>query len=440
MKKKKKPILKTKANERCGSWYIDPTKREVHSAYFKSTDGHVNKWDFSVKRNNMHLATLIAQHKGCIIVDSTRKGKRFSDALSKTIPIWCSTINRTYDMLGKQDWDKAFYSLPSIVPRSEHDQIADQIPKFVEKLLESGYNLYNLAPILEKPFRPLWYSPQSLESLMLSKPNFDDLPFWPVICLSASEAVDHGYQSRPGYLYVQGSGDDHESWSHGLTPDIFWNNREYILESKAQCEERVKECVKNSLSSKSIKKTYTFIRPTPIAIGNKLSTVFDVVIDCTDKESELPFTDYLDLPTDSTTKGRRAIPENIKKAIEFAREPLSENQKILIHCEEDTDQSVGLLLAILTEYFDVEGNLCLENRPPVDKKVISKHLVRITSCWSKASPKKATINRVHEHFLSSPTTESLESSLDLSELAIIESASSNAATSSTDLAASNKDA
>src|SRR5690554_6419149 len=29
----------------------------------------------------------------CIIVDSTRKGKRVPDALSKTIPIWCATIN-----------------------------------------------------------------------------------------------------------------------------------------------------------------------------------------------------------------------------------------------------------------------------------------------------------------------------------------------------------
>lgn len=29
-----------------------------------------------------------------ILVDSTRRGKRMPDALSKTVPIWCGVINR----------------------------------------------------------------------------------------------------------------------------------------------------------------------------------------------------------------------------------------------------------------------------------------------------------------------------------------------------------
>src|SRR5690242_5040010 len=35
------------ANERCGSWYINPSDK-VGSAYFKSTDGHHGQWDFSL--------------------------------------------------------------------------------------------------------------------------------------------------------------------------------------------------------------------------------------------------------------------------------------------------------------------------------------------------------------------------------------------------------
>lgn len=34
---------------------------------------------------------------GCIIVDSTRRGKRFPDSMSKTIPIWCCVLNRAIE-------------------------------------------------------------------------------------------------------------------------------------------------------------------------------------------------------------------------------------------------------------------------------------------------------------------------------------------------------
>lgn len=70
-----------------------------------------------------------------------------------------------------------------------------------------------ISSMLKKPLRPLWYTPQS--SIFINDlPNFEELPFWPVICLSASQAVESGCQARPGYLYVQGSGDDQEAWCH----------------------------------------------------------------------------------------------------------------------------------------------------------------------------------------------------------------------------------
>ena len=63
------------ANERCGSWYIDPEKKGG-SAYFKSTDGHTGVWKFSSRRLNLHLLKTIGKNDGCITVDSTRRGKR----------------------------------------------------------------------------------------------------------------------------------------------------------------------------------------------------------------------------------------------------------------------------------------------------------------------------------------------------------------------------
>lgn len=53
------------ANERCGSWYIDPA-RKAASAYFKSTDGHTGQWKFSTRRLNLHLLELIGRHDGSV--------------------------------------------------------------------------------------------------------------------------------------------------------------------------------------------------------------------------------------------------------------------------------------------------------------------------------------------------------------------------------------
>jgi tRNA A64-2'-O-ribosylphosphate transferase len=53
------------ANERCGSWYINP-ETKGGSAYFKSTDGHTGVWKFSSRRLNLHLLELIGKHDGCV--------------------------------------------------------------------------------------------------------------------------------------------------------------------------------------------------------------------------------------------------------------------------------------------------------------------------------------------------------------------------------------
>ncbi len=51
------------ANERCGSWYI-PTDKKVDSAYFKSTDGHVGQWSFSLRRLNLQILALVGRTGG----------------------------------------------------------------------------------------------------------------------------------------------------------------------------------------------------------------------------------------------------------------------------------------------------------------------------------------------------------------------------------------
>jgi Rit1 N-terminal domain len=70
---------------------------------------------------------------------------------------------------------------------------------------DSSYAL----PELPRPLRPLWITPASARFPCIAP----DASFLPVICVSASRAVDAGTERRmEGFSYVQGSGDDHELW------------------------------------------------------------------------------------------------------------------------------------------------------------------------------------------------------------------------------------
>ncbi|KAF8504615.1 tRNA A64-2'-O-ribosylphosphate transferase [Russula emetica] len=92
---------------RCGAWYTDPAIAHPSAhAYFKSTDGHHGNWSFArisstihccLQRHVRHVAMTSLQ---LILVDSTRAGKRLPDALSKTVLIWCTVINRAITLRG----------------------------------------------------------------------------------------------------------------------------------------------------------------------------------------------------------------------------------------------------------------------------------------------------------------------------------------------------
>lgn len=105
----------------------------------------------------------------------------------------------------------------------------------------------SLAEKFTKPLRPIWYTPES--RFFSDEPlDFSDSGFFPVICLSASIPITSPeMQLRNGYTYIQGSGDDHETWSQGLSPRLFWQNHEEIMEAgRAECENAVLEVVARS--------------------------------------------------------------------------------------------------------------------------------------------------------------------------------------------------
>ncbi|CAO3671838.1 unnamed protein product [Umbelopsis vinacea] len=407
------------ANERCGSWYIEPQQDRQHvSAYFKSTDGHTGQWKFNLRRMNLQLIDVIATTGGCIIVDSTRRGKRLPDALSKTIPIWCAVINRAISLNGYESdaWDSKLYTLPSIISSSEHAQIAVMIDGFARNMLKTGVDVEEIRRKIKKPLRPLWFTPQSS---FLECPDYSDSPFLPVICLSASQFVEGGSQARHGYMYVQGSGDDEESWSLGLTAPMFWRHHQEFLSCDAStCEQLATQIASDNkhFSEQDAAKfhAYSYVGNTKIAIGTWTSGEpplcwknFDIVVNCTDQEfpennQEMYRRRYIQLKIPAGKKGQHLLYECIPNAIQFCQEPITKGKSILVHCIEGKDRAVGIALALLVKFYDTKGNLHEDTSQPinVDKSYIQQHLINIMNSRPQARPSRATLKKINTYFMS----------------------------------------
>ncbi|CAM9229889.1 unnamed protein product, partial [Hapterophycus canaliculatus] len=252
------------ANLRNGLWY---GRDWDGTCYFKSTDGHSGRWAFSYTRLNMHLAAAAAASGGCIVVDSTRAGKRFPDSLTATVPIWCCLLNRLvapeHNTVGrvsscsaggqsgcdegasppsKHDsdsvWDTALHT-PRWLSESEADQIEERMSGWIDGLGNAREALSKrLRPCLRKPLRAVWLSPEShLVEGMMPACSPDDLSFTPVICVSASKVVTpECHRQQHSWVYLQGAGDDEEHWSSGITPEQFWKNSERLVGLAKGCD------------------------------------------------------------------------------------------------------------------------------------------------------------------------------------------------------------
>ncbi|XP_038700911.1 tRNA A64-2'-O-ribosylphosphate transferase isoform X2 [Tripterygium wilfordii] len=262
------PELPLLANLRCGFWYYPKFDA---TCYFKSTDGHTNNWSFNTSRLNLHVAQLAGQKGGCIIVDSTRRGKRFPDSMSKTIPSWTCVLNRAIlnhknrnrsngslekasstchqhsecSGLVSCDWDSSLH-LPLWVSATERAAIEDRLEEWTRQLEACGADIASLVSCLRKPLRPLWISQKTV--IWLNEvPGLDSWDFTPIILVSASSSVgisQHKTTSEFSWNYIPGAGDDEESWARGLSPHHFWKQAYDLISSGPDvCNQKVADII-----------------------------------------------------------------------------------------------------------------------------------------------------------------------------------------------------
>ncbi|KAG0708686.1 tRNA A64-2'-O-ribosylphosphate transferase [Suillus ampliporus] len=384
------PSLPLIPNMRCGAWYTNPDTASDERAYFKSTDGHTGNWSFNLRRPNLHVLPLICAHAGLLLVDSTRAGKRMPDALSKTVPIWCAVINRAVlkttpemnlDVDADADaWNTKLYTPPGVVSAQEHDQMEKKLDGWADELVASFYVL----PKLKYPLRPIWITPST--TVFPKFPDSDaERRFYPIICISASKQVLDGVERRvTGFAYIQGSGDDHELWSMGLTPAQFWKHKSNILHANRSELPTLVHTLTSStknLETRTNSDLNASFCPTPIHhVRGRLSVCTNDDLLCSPdaldgeafavvylssadqappvlKDRDRPR--FLCIVTPQGKKGQHHFLHTIlPQALPFISLHLQNARRVCIACSSGTDMSIGVTLAALTKFFDDSGEFC----------------------------------------------------------------------------------
>jgi tRNA A64-2'-O-ribosylphosphate transferase len=240
-----------------------------------------------------------------------------------------------------------------------------------------------------------------------------------VLC-TASRRADGAEASEGGY--VQGAADDHEAWSHGLTPPIFWKNKDLLMSTSEEDAPDVVAKLIAEESANGTSSTATLIKPTSnlyiASSQNADFSNFDVVISCTAEPfgsealKRAKVKHYLPLKCQTGKLGSRDLRNELLRLLHFFSDFPEPSTRILICCPTGTDLSVGTALAILCLYAKDNGIIDLSKRrssTSIDKNLIKQRLSWITTSKPALNPSRATLQSVNSVLLPSqdPKTISL---------------------------------
>lgn len=339
------------------------------------------------------------------------------DALSKTVPIWISVLNR---VLWPEDEEAGVLSTPpSVVSEMENAQITARLEDFVKSFLELGLNLEKLRKELGKPMRPLWVTPES--QLLAEGEGAEDIfpGYHAVILVTSSRRVSGTEVGEGGY--VQGSGDDTENWAHGLTPPVFWANKDLLLGTpEGELPEMIERLVAEAEAAKLVNEgkegqpfdavpPTTTIRVLPMAELPKQEEedVYVVLSPATTKEEtwkpENKSARILTCGVGTGKLGARALRQAMPVIVAFVTEHLSKGEfkgeiRFTISCPDGKDLSVGCALALLCLLYEESGKILPPseiNVKGIDKLFIKKRLTWISNWKPDANPSRSTLQSVN---------------------------------------------
>lgn len=424
------------ANERCGGWYIPPSLKVRDgkgrsgsgsgSVYFKSTDGHYGQWGFSLRRVNLGgWIDAMGERGGVVVVDSTRRGKSWSDALRRTVPIWVGVVNAVcFGGKGAEEEEEGWLQSPQGeegVGASERAQIEGRLEGWCRGLRELGVDVGELRARLRRPIRCVWvcHGGRGLEEGWRGDGTENVL-----VLASASRRV-RGAEVSEG-RYVQGAGDDSEGWARGLTSELWWENWERLLgATEEEVEGMIDEIVateKDKLGSsqgqlvKIEKAGKLFVGTGSMANAER----WDLVINCQGQGEDGKYMLYLGCREGKL--GSKDLREKLA-SVKAIAEPLLQRKPeccMLVTCSTGRDLSIGVALMLLCLFFDeidrsgpvippTRSDVWAGKADPsklsssVDKLFIKQRLAWITASKPDANPSRATLQAVNAFLIDRPS-------------------------------------
>lgn len=388
--------------------------------YFKSTDGHVGTYAMSLKRLNLSLIEVLHEYGGCILVDSSVR-KLLPDSFSRTIPIYCAVMNRialkyrTEFGLPSDDewWDTALHTPCDIVSPEEYVEISNLIESRVELLYQSKaiVDIPRFIDIMKKPIRAIWVANGSVQrdTINSHSSSIDADKYFTIVCCNPSHYNTEGGRhhihriegcndsggdydneenklfNQQSYYYIPGAADDEDSWSRNLTPELFWKNREKILdptmtedETDIMIDTIVRDAQMHPHTNKgSIEDMYSSsdidrIGEMNLWIGSRRAgrppecwERFDAVLNVSESEypsmqqsieddrignHNAPSFYYLQLPIDEGKKDKHNLERWMPVGLVFIAIHLKQSRRVLVHCAHGRDHSVAIVLAFAALY------------------------------------------------------------------------------------------
>lgn len=213
----------------------------------------------------------------------------------------------------------------------------------------------------KKPMIPSWLS-RSLDGPPIAPSLQTD--FNVVYCCMASTHQDSSrIESITGY--VQGAGDDNESWSRGLSPEIFWEHSTKLLNApegdlpsliealttqpNRQADQMGGICTLWPYSQLKVGRLSSCIPAPGSAMASIVCapTVDPVTINSLGKN-------LLHLRCRDGKIGARDLREELPKILSFIR-ALAPGEEILVCCQTGKDLAIGVALAIICTFGDNNG-------------------------------------------------------------------------------------
>lgn len=327
------------------------------------------------------------------------------DALSKTVPIWVTVLNRL--LFPDLPESHALQTPADVVSASEHSQIESRLQQFLSQCQGLELDVSGLRSKLHgKPIAVDWLRPG--DALAGETRSVHNLV---VLCTasnrtSADVSDDH---------YVQGAADDHESWALGLDAVSFWAHNHQLRSGSEDELPRLIAAIVDDGPQASHEMIPILVPPTSnLWIGNNSSAhkhalEFDVIVSCTkDPSASLGArfkNAYITLACTQGKIGSRQLRVELTKAslLSSIREASSASRepKILVTCHTGSDLAVGVALALLCRLYSPKGAYIPDDQHETNlsKDIIKHRLSWIMIAMPHAKPSRATLQSVNAYLL-----------------------------------------